>query len=127
MATAERESQRAFDSIEHIVYFDGGGESNVGGCHRWFAVSEDVDVLQHYRAALPEAGREVVEDDGRHLRAQLDGLAFEVVSSPGDGVLWAGSDDDPAYGHGRAELMGTKICPQTSETDKSNEFVGGQR
>jgi hypothetical protein len=70
MATADRESQQAFDSIEHIGYFSGGGASGVGGCSRWFAISEDVYVLQHYRGALPQAGWDVVEDDGRHLRAQ---------------------------------------------------------
>lgn len=111
MATAERESQRAFDSIDHIGYFSGGGISGVGGCVRWLVISEDVDVLQHYRAALPEAGWEVVEDDGRHLRAQHGGLAFEVMPCPGGGAVWAGSDDDPAYGQGRPELAGTEICP----------------
>ncbi|MBE4719009.1 hypothetical protein [Pseudarthrobacter sp. AB1] len=73
MAAADRESQRAFDSIEHIGYFSGGGMSGVGGCTRGFVLSGDVDVLQRYRAALPAAGWEVVEDDGRHLPAQLDG------------------------------------------------------
>ena len=111
MATAERESQRAFDSIEHIGYFSGGGISGVGGCVRWLVISDDVDVLQHYRAALPEAGWEVVEDDGRHLRAEHDGLAFEVMPCPGGGAVWAGNDDDPAYGQGRPELAGTDICP----------------
>lgn len=111
MATADRESQRAFDSIEHIGYFSGGGMSGVGGCTRGFALSGDVDVLQHYRAALPAAGWEVVEDDGRHLRAQLDGRAFDVMPCPRGGVVWAGSDDDPSYGQGRPELAGTEICP----------------
>lgn len=111
MATADRESQRAFDSIEHIGYFSGGGMSGVAGCTRWFVLSGDVDVLQHYRAALPAAGWEVVEDDGRHLRAQLDGRAFDVMPCPGGGVVWAGSDDDPSYGKGRPELAGTEICP----------------
>ena len=111
MATAERESQRAFDSIEHIGHFRGGGMSGVAGCTRGFVLSGDVDVLQHYRAALPAAGWEVVEDDGRHLRAQLDGQAFEVMPCPGGGVVWAGSDDDPAFGQGRPELAGTEICP----------------
>lgn len=111
MASADRESQRAFDSIEHIGLYSGGGMSGVGGCSRGFAISEDVDVLQHYRAALPEAGWEVVEDDGRHLRAQHEGLAFEVMPCPGGGVVWAGSEDDPAYGQGRPELAGIEICP----------------
>lgn len=112
MATADRESQQAFDSIEHIGHFKGGGGmSGVGGCTRGFTLSGDVDVLQHYRAALPAAGWEVVEDDGRHLRAQLDGRAFDVMPCPGGGVVWAGSDDDPSYGQGRPELAGTEICP----------------
>ena len=110
MATADRESQQAFDSIEHIGLYSGGGISGVGGCARWFAISEDVDVLQHYRAALPEAGWEVVEDDGRHLRAQRDGLAFEVTPCPGGGAVWAGSDTDPAYGQGTVMQAGTDIC-----------------
>lgn len=110
MATADRESQRAFDSIEHIGLYSGGGISGVGGCARWFAISGDVDVLQHYRAALPEAGWEVVEDDGRHLRAQRDGLAFEVTPCPGGGAVWTGSEDDPAYGQGTVMQPGTDIC-----------------
>lgn len=110
MATADRESQQVFDSIEHIGLYSGGGISGVGGCARWFAVSEDVDVLQHYRAALPEAGWEVVEDDGRHLRAQRDGQAFEVTSCPRGGAVWAGSDTDPAYGQGTVMQPDTDIC-----------------
>lgn len=111
MASADREAQRAFDSIEHIGLYSGGGMSGVAGCSRGFAISEDVDVLQHYRAALPEAGWEVVEDDGRHLRAHHEGLAFEVMPCPGGGIVWAGSEDEPAYGQGRPELAGTQICP----------------
>lgn len=94
-AAAERASQRAFDSIEHIGYFGGGGASGVGGCDRSLVVSEEVDVLGHYRAALPAAGWEVLEDDGRQLRAQREGMAFEVALCPGGSVVWAGSDDDP--------------------------------
>jgi hypothetical protein len=112
MATADRESQQVFDSIKHIGLYSGGGISGVGGCARWFAVSEDVDVLQHYRAALQEAGWEVVEDDGRHLRAQRDGQAFEVTSCPGGGAIWTGSQADPAYGQGTAMQAGTDICAQ---------------
>jgi hypothetical protein len=111
MASADRDSQRAFDSIRHVGQFSGGGMSGVAGCTRGFVLSGDVDVLQHYRAALPAAGWEVVEDDGRHLRAQLDGMAFDVTPCPGGGVIWAGSVDDPSYGQGRPELAGTEICP----------------
>lgn len=111
MASADRESQRAFDSIKHIGLYTGGGMSGVGGCSRGFAISEDVDVLQHYRAALPEAGWEVVEDDGRHLRAHHEGLAFEVMPCPGGGIVWAGSEDEPAFGQGRPGLADTEICP----------------
>jgi len=98
MATADRQSQQAFDSISHIGHFSGGGASGVGGCERRLVLTEDIDVLQHYRAALPAAGWEVVEDDGRHLRAQRDGLAFEVMPCSGGGVVWAGSDDGLANG-----------------------------
>lgn len=93
-AAAEGESQRIFDSIEHIGHFSGGGASGEGGCDRSFVISKDVDVLQHYREALPAAGWEVIEDDGRHLRAQRDGLAFEVTLCSEGGVVWAGSDND---------------------------------
>lgn len=110
MATADRESQQAFDSIEHIGIYSGGGISGVGGCARWFVLSGDVDVLQHYRAALPAAGWEVVEDDGRHLRAQRDGRAFEVRPCPGGGAIWTGSEDDPAYGQGTVMQPDTDIC-----------------
>ncbi|WP_426988135.1 hypothetical protein [Pseudarthrobacter sp. Y6] len=100
MATADRESQRAFDSISHVGDFSGGGVSGVGGCERRFVLSGDVnlDAMRHYRLALPAAGWEVVEDDGRRLRAQREGLAFEVMLCPGGGVVWAGSDDDLANG-----------------------------
>ena len=112
MASADRESQRVFDSIEHIGHFKGGGGmSGVAGCTRWFVLSGDVDVLQHYRVALPAAGWEVVEDDGRHLRAHLDGRAFDVTPCPGGGVIWAGRDDDRSYGQGRPETVGAEICP----------------
>jgi uncharacterized protein YjeT (DUF2065 family) len=115
--TADLESQRTFDSIEHVGYFSGAnmaGASMIGasGCTRVFVLSGDVDVLQHYRAALPAAGWEVVEDDGRHLRAQLDGRAFDVMPCLGGGVVWAGSDDDPSYGQGTASQPGgIEICP----------------
>lgn len=50
------------------------------------------------------------EDDGRHLRAQREGLAFEVTSCPGGGAIWTGSEDDPAYGQGTVMQTGTDIC-----------------
>lgn len=111
MASADRDSQRAFDSIEHVGLYSGGGMSGVGGCSRWFVLSDNVDVLKHYRAALPEAGWDVIEDDGRHLRAHHEGLAFEVMPCPGGGIVWAGSEDDPAFGQGTPGLAGTEICP----------------
>ena len=111
MATADREAQEVFDSIEHIGQFKGGGMSGVAGCTRWFVLPGGVDVLQHYRTALPAAGWDVVEDDGRHLRAHLDGRAFDVMPCPGGGVIWAGSEDQRSYGQGTPELAGTEICP----------------
>lgn len=90
-ARAGAESQEAFDSIEHVGHFGGGGGVGVDGCDRRFLLTENVDVLQHYRTALPRAGWTVVEDDGQHLRAERDGMAFEVVTCPdGGGVVWAG-------------------------------------
>ena len=111
MASADRESQQVFDSINHIGSFSGGGMGGVGGCTRAFVLSGDVDVLQHYRAALPASGWAVVEDDGRHLRAQLNGRAFAVMPCPKGGVIWAGGDDEPSFGQGRPELAGMEICP----------------
>lgn len=87
---AMHESQEAFDSIEHVGQFGGGGGSGVGGCDRRFVLTEDVDVLSHYRGALADASWQVVEDDDRHLRAQRDGMAFEVVLCDHGGVVWAG-------------------------------------
>ena len=110
MAAADRESQRAFDSVSHIGHFRGGGISGVGGCTRWFVLTEDADVLQHYRTVLPAAGWEVVEDDGRHLRAERDGLAFEAMPCPGGGVVWAGSEGDRAFGQGTVMPAGLDIC-----------------
>ena len=91
---AARESQRAFHSVEHVGYFGGGGGSGVGGCDRRVVLVEDIDVLQHYRVALAEAGWRVVEDDGQRLRAERDGMAFEVAACDRDAVVWAGRDDD---------------------------------
>ena len=93
-ADAARESQQAFESIEHVGHFGGGGASGVGGCDRQFLLLEDVDVLQHYRTALPDAGWRVTEDDTRHLRAERDAMAFEVVGCRRGGVVWAGTADD---------------------------------
>ena len=89
---AARESQQAFDSIEHVGHFGGGGAIGVVGCDQPFLLIEDVEVLQHYRAALPRAGWRVVEDDTRHLRAERGRMAFEVVICGRDGgVVWAGN------------------------------------
>ena len=93
-AVAARQSQEAFDSIDHVGYFGGGGRSGVGGCDRTFILMDDVDVLQHYRTALPEAGWQVVEDDDRHLRAERDAMAFEVFACDRGGVNWAGAEGD---------------------------------
>jgi hypothetical protein len=111
MAAADRAAQQVFDSISHIGHFNGGGMSGVGGCTRWFKLSGDVDVLQYYRTTLQAAGWEVVEDDGHHLRARLNGMAFDVMPCPGGGVIWAGNEEDPSYGQGRPEPAGTEICP----------------
>jgi len=88
---AMHRSQQAFESFEHVGHFGGGGGTGVGGCDRSFILTNDVDVLQHYRSALPEAGWRVVEDDGHRLRAERGGMAFEVViCGRTDGVVWAG-------------------------------------
>jgi hypothetical protein len=92
-ADAAQESQQAFESIDHIGHFSGGGGSGVGGCDRSFVVIEDVDVLQHYRAALPGAGWHVVADGERNLRAERDGMALVVVVCGRGGVVWAGPAD----------------------------------
>ncbi len=88
---AARESQQAFESIDHVVLFHGGGASGVGGCYRGFVVmDQDVDVLEHYRAALPQAGWRIVENKATHVRAEQDQMAFEVIRCGEDGVVWAG-------------------------------------
>lgn len=111
MASADGEAQQVFDSITHIGNFKGGEMSGLGGCTRWFVLPGGGDVLQHYRGALPAAGWEVIEDDGRHVRAHLNGRAFDVMPCPGGGVIWAGSDDEPSFGQGTPGLAGTEICP----------------
>jgi hypothetical protein len=93
-SAAANESQRAFESIEHVGYFGGGGGSGVGGCDRSFVLTEDLDVVQHYRLALRDAGWRAVEDDGDHLRAERDDMAFEVVRCEQGGVVWAGRIGD---------------------------------
>lgn len=91
---AARESQQAFESIEHVGYFGGGGASGVGGCDRSFVLTEDIDVLRHYRAALRDAGWRVAQDDAHHVRAERDGMVFEVVSCERGGDVWAGRVGD---------------------------------
>jgi hypothetical protein len=89
---AMREAQRAFDSIEHVGYFIGGASGGVSGCEEGFVVLDDVDVVQHYRTALADAGWQVIEDDGHRLRAQREGMAFEVVMCDiRHGGVWAGA------------------------------------
>lgn len=87
---ASRRSQQAFDSIDHVGHFGGGGGSGVGGCDRSFVLTEEVDVLGHYRRALPAAGWQVVTDGEHHLRAERAGLAFEVTVCDRGGIVWAG-------------------------------------
>lgn len=87
---AARESQRAFESIEHVGLFSRGGGSGVGGCDRSFVLTEEVDVLGHYRDALPAAGWRVVTDRSDHLRAERAGMAFEVIVCERGGTVWAG-------------------------------------
>jgi hypothetical protein len=93
-ASAEQESQRIFDSIEHIGYFNGGGESGVGGCDRQVVFTEDIGALQHYRSTLTMAGWDVIEDNESLLRAERNGLAFEVLLCSEGGVVWAGKATD---------------------------------
>ena len=94
------EAQRAFDSIVHVGFFGGGGGEGEGGCFRTFIPEGKVDVLQHYRAALPRAGWTVVESEGQRLRAEREGMAFEVAMCDVDGtggavgVVWAGTVTD---------------------------------
>lgn len=92
-ARAAAQSQATFDSIQHVGHFGGGGGVGVNGCDRGFLLTEDVDVLQHYRTALADAGWTVVEDDAEHVRAERDGMAFEVVTCTDGGVVWAGSSE----------------------------------
>jgi hypothetical protein len=51
---------------------------------------EDVDVLEHYRTVLPNAGWRVVEDDGEQLRAERGPMAFGLTLCGDGGVVWAG-------------------------------------
>lgn len=87
---ARRKLQQALESLDHIGYFGGGGGSGVGGCDRRFILTEQVDPLRHYRVALPAAGWRVVEDRADHLRAEREGMAFEVAVCDRGGVVWAG-------------------------------------
>jgi hypothetical protein len=87
-----RESQQAYESIEHVVLFGGGGSSGVGGCEVGFVATEDVDVDVdgHYRDALVEGGWRLLEQEGGHLRAERGEMAFELAVCGDGGVMWAG-------------------------------------
>lgn len=108
MLTVRRSRCRLHQLHRH---FKGSGMRGVGGCSRWFLPQGDRDVLQHYREALPAAAWVVVEDDGRHVRAHVNGRAFDVMPCSGGGVIWAGSDDEPSFEQGRPEQAGNGICP----------------
>lgn len=85
------QSQEAFESIEHIGWFGGGGGSGVGGCDRELLMTEEGDVLGHYREALPRAGWRIVEEGPGGMRAERDAMAFEVRGDDaGRWVVWAG-------------------------------------
>lgn len=108
---AMREAQRVFDSIEHVGYFSGGASGGVSGCEEGFVVLDDVDVLQHYRTALVDAGWQVIEDDGHRLRAQREGIAFEVVMcDSGHGGVWAGRQHTPLQMRAQSD-SGRRIVP----------------
>ena len=103
---AARESQQAYESVEHVVQFGGGGGSGVGGCDVGFVVTDgDVDVLGHYRTALPDAGWQVVDDDDGHLRAQRGRMAFELALCGDGGVVWAGRHASGVGAHCRDDGM----------------------
>jgi hypothetical protein len=88
----EAASQEAFDSVEHVGYLEYVGSISGDGCD-WDLLGDGtgyVDVLQHYRQALPDAGWQVVEDDTTHVRAERDGMAFRVVACGGRWVVWVG-------------------------------------
>ncbi len=87
---AARDSQRAFDSIDHVGYFGRGGASGVAGCDRLLVLTEQVDVLAHYRSALAAAGWRVVESRDDALRAERAGMAFVVSVCGRGGSVWAG-------------------------------------
>ena len=108
---AMREAQRVFDSIEHVGYFSGGASGGVSGCEEGFVVLDDVDVLQHYRTALVDAGWQVIEDDGHRLRAQREGIALEVVMcDSGHGGVWAGRQHTPLQMRAQSD-SGRRIVP----------------
>ena len=94
---AELESQQAFDSIEHVGHFGGGGGSGVGGCDRSFVLTQDFDVLQRYRVALPEAGWRgwrvgwrVAGDRMTRTTFGRSDMARPSRSSRAVGVAWCG-------------------------------------
>ena len=92
---------------EDVGHFGGGGSSGVGGCDRSFVLTEKVDVLQHYREALDDAGWRVVEEDENRLRAERHGMTFEVALCDQGGVVWAGRVRDRRGTHcGQDERAG---------------------
>ena len=118
---AARESQQAYGSIEHVVLFGGGGSSGVGGCEVGFVVTDDVDVVGHYRDALVEGGWRLLEDEGGHLRAERGETAFELAVCGDGGVMWAGRR---ASGGGGCADDGVASLPGEDEVaDASRQTV----
>lgn len=87
---AARKTQRGLDSIDHVGRFSGAGATGVSGCDRRAILVDGADALTHYRVALPRAGWRVVVDEGSRLRAERDGMAFEVAGCDNEVVVWAG-------------------------------------
>jgi hypothetical protein len=66
---------------------------------------DDVDVLEHHRTALADAGWRVVEDNGGHLRAERGRMAFELACAAGT-VAKSGRAETPRGAKPTATTMG---------------------
>jgi hypothetical protein len=91
---ATEAAQEGFESLDHPGVFAGGGSAGVDGCSTQLMTRGGVDVREHYRGLLPQAGWVITSDTDGMLRATKDSQAFEVTS-PGVGTweIWIGPSE----------------------------------
>lgn len=80
-------AQEAFEELDHPGPFSGGGSTGLDGCESELMLRHGQSPVAAYRSALAAAGWTVVTGTEALLRAERDGLAFELTRTE-DGGWW---------------------------------------